>query len=76
MNIIANYDSSVISLDPTTSAEFKSDVTTAITAFDNLITNPITITIDFGYNEVDGTPFMSGGESQATNGIDESYATL
>jgi hypothetical protein len=76
MNIIANYDSSVTSLDPTTSAEFKSDVTTAITAFDNLITNPITITIDFGYNEVDGTPFTSGGESQTTNGIDESYATL
>ena len=56
--IIANYDSSITNLG-TASAQYIS-VTNAISAavefYETHITNPMTITIDFGYGEVNGNP--------------------
>ena len=57
-----SYNSSVTNLDnpssaaydPTLYAEFTAAVQTAIQFFENAITNPITVKINFGWGEVAG----------------------
>ena len=73
MNIVAEYDSSVANAP----AGFKQAVQAAIDYYDQLIRNPITVTIMFSYGELDGSQLGSGtlGES-STNGYVESYSTL
>jgi hypothetical protein len=60
--IIPSYDTSITNLG-TTSAEYIG-LTTAINAaigfFESHITNPVTITIDFGFGEVAGEDFSPG----------------
>jgi hypothetical protein len=80
-----SYDSSVTNLDspgnaayaPTLYAEFIAAVQTAIQFFENTITNPITIKINFGWGEVAGSMIDSGaiGES-STSTIDYTYSRL
>ncbi len=73
MNIVINYDSSVANA-PTA---FKAAVQAAVNYYDNLITTPITVTIDFGYGEVAGQSMGSGalGESSG-NGYFLNYSQV
>lgn len=68
--IDVNYDSSVTSLattDPTLFAEYEGAVQTAVQYYESIITNPITVTISFGWGEIDGSVIEPGavGESIA-----------
>ena len=68
--INVNYDSSVTDLatsDPATFAAYESAVQTAVQYYESIITNPITVTISFGWGEIMGTSILPGsvGESIA-----------
>ena len=54
MNIIASYDSSVTSLNPTLKSEFEGAVQAACAFYDKTIAENVTVDITFGYGEVDG----------------------
>jgi hypothetical protein len=71
INII--YDSSVSSAP----AGFTAAVTDAVQFYEHAFTDPITITIDVGWNEINGTPITgnSAGRSQWL-GIGTSYSQL
>jgi hypothetical protein len=73
MNIIAKYDSSVTNAP----AGYTTAIQSAINYLDNLITNNITITIAFGWGEVNGQAVAANaaGENQA-NGYYYSYAQV
>jgi hypothetical protein len=73
MNIIPEYDSSV----DNAPAGYKTAVEAAINFVDHLITNPITVTLDFSYGEILNSTLGSGtlGES-STNGNIETYSAL
>ena len=78
--ITASYDASVTSLatsDPTLYANYVGATQTAINYFESLISNPITLTMNFGYGEVGGTSLVSGalGEN-SSNYFIVSYAQL
>jgi hypothetical protein len=73
--IIPTFDSSVTS--SAVAAQFESAVNTAIQYFEGVITNPITITIAFGYGENGGTtmqPASGASSSVSESGI--SWTTL
>ena len=76
MQININYDSSVSNAP----AGFKSGVQAAVQYLDSEFTNPITLTIDVGYGEVDGQTLSAGdlGESFVTSRqyVSESYAAV
>jgi hypothetical protein len=78
--ILAHFDSSITNL-ATSSPTLYGEITNAITAaaqfYEAEISNSITISINFGYGEVGGTPLSGGalGESQ-TNYDAVSYSTL
>jgi hypothetical protein len=68
--IDVTYDNSVASLattDPATFAAYEAAVQTAVQYYESVITNPITVTIAFGWGETMGTPIIAGavGESIA-----------
>jgi len=73
MNIIAQYDSSVANAP----SGFKTAVQAAISFFDRVILDPITVTLVFSYGSIQGKALSSGalGES-STNGYIEPYATV
>jgi hypothetical protein len=78
--IVPVYDSSIANLQ-TSNATLYGDITNAITAaidfYEAAITNPITLTIDFGYGEVGGTPLDPGAISEsAPFGGHLSYSAL
>jgi hypothetical protein len=64
--IVPDYDSSITDLstsDPTLYAEITGAVTAAIDFYEGAITNPITITIGFGYGELNnGRDMVASGE--------------
>jgi hypothetical protein len=68
ITIIPTFDSSVTNAGGTITSGFESAVNTAIQFFENEITNPITITIGFGWGENGGTlmPDASGASSMVT----------
>jgi hypothetical protein len=81
LTIIPQFDSSVTDLNgdgnPNDQAIYNgytSAVETAIKYYENIITNPITITIDFGYGEVGGNQGNPG--SPMTDGGGESTFSL
>ena len=67
--IVPDYDNSIADLQ-TSNATLYGDITNAITAaidfYEAAITNPTTVTIDFGYGEVGGTPLDAGAISEST----------
>jgi len=66
INVI--YDPSVDLLavtDPTLYADYTSAVQTAVQFYENTILNPITVTINFGWGEIDGLPIPSGTGSES-----------
>jgi hypothetical protein len=74
------YDASVTGLqtsNPTLFSEFTNAVTAAVTEFENLIATAITVTINFGWGEVNGQTIDPGasGESSA-NLLNFSYGQL
>jgi hypothetical protein len=73
VQIDINYDSSVANAP----SSFETDVNIAVQYLESLFTNPITITIDVGYGEIDGQPLENGalGESEA-NYIGEDYSQV
>ena len=77
MNINISYDPSVDQLDDALKADFESAVNAAVAFYDKAIANPIDVTIDFGWGEVDDLPLGSGdvGSSEA-NWQSVSYSQL
>ena len=80
ITIMATYDASVTALqasDPTTYANYYAAVQSAIQAFQNLISTPITVNIAFGWGEVAGNTIPTGvsGES-STYQYPTTYANL
>jgi Hint domain len=69
VQIILNYDSSVASAG-TQEAAFKQALTVAVNNLDSLITNDITVNIDVGWGEVNGTPVTGStlGEAETPSG--------
>ena len=67
------WDSSVQSAP----AAFKADVIAAVNYYESMLTNPVTINLDVGYGEIDGTAVSGGdlGESQGEL-MTVSYAQL
>ena len=65
--IIADYDSTITDLPGTLYSEVTGAITAAIDFYETAITTSMTITIDFGYGEVDGETLGSDdlGESLA-----------
>ena len=59
-------------------AAFETDVNIAVQYLESLFTNPITITIDVGYGEIDGQSLGSNdlGESEASQYVIESYSAV
>ena len=77
MQINVTYDTSVTSLPATLQADYESAVQTAVQFYENLITNPITINITFGWGEVNGSPITSNiGESSVNSGYTYTYQQL
>ena len=74
MQIQFSYDSSVASAP----AGFTSALAYAAGVLDALITNPITVTINVGWNEIGGKPMDSGAlaEGGPLNGTGLSYGSL
>ena len=74
MQIDITFDSSV----DTAPAAFKTDVNTAVQFLENEFTNPVTVTIDVGYGEIDSLPLLAGdiGESEWTVDERESYSAV
>ena len=64
MNLVVSFDQSLASLP----ASFVAAVNYAVSYFDSLFTNNVTVTIDLGYGEIDGQALEPGalGESKAT----------
>lgn len=60
MQINVTYDNSLNSLSSVLVADFKEAVTSAVDYFDSLFKNDITLTIQFGWGEVNGTTIGSG----------------
>src|ERR1700691_2948967 len=80
LEIDVQYDSSVTNLEttnPTVYSEFTGGVTAAVQALEQLISSPITVTIDVGYGEIGGQTLGSDdlGESE-TNWASESYSSV
>jgi hypothetical protein len=78
--IVPDYDSSITDLQ-TSNATLYGDITNAITAaidfYEAAITNPTTITIDFSYGEIGGSPLDAGAISESTPfGGKLSYSSL
>ena len=57
MDIVAEYDSSVAGAP----AGYKIAVQAAIDYLDQVITNPVTVTIMFSYGEIDGQTMRPAG---------------
>jgi hypothetical protein len=74
VQIDIEYDSSVSSAP----AAFETDINIAVEYLESLFTNPVTITIDVGYGEIDGQPLGSNdlGESEASQYVIESYSAV
>jgi hypothetical protein len=72
MNIIIDYDNS--SSTESAPAGFQTAVQAAVSFIDHLISNPISVTIQFGYGEIQNSALATDalGESN-TNGYFESY---
>src|SRR6516225_11066502 len=77
MYIQINWDSSVTSAPLSIQTEFMTDVSQVASFFDSEIKNPITITIDVGYGEINGSKIGGSalGESE-TNLQQVSYGQL
>jgi len=72
-NLVVNWDSSVASA-PT---GFTTDVLAAVKYLETQFDDPITVTIDVGYNEVDGNALGSGNlGSSLSNFTSVTYANL
>ena len=67
LDIIANFDTSITDLTGTLYSGVTAAISAAIDFYEQEIATPITITIDFGYGEIDGENLASGdlGESLA-----------
>lgn len=68
MQIDIAYDSSVTNLrtsNPTLYNNFTGAVQAAVQVFDSIITNPITVTINFGFGEIDGNKLDPGNVGQS-----------
>jgi hypothetical protein len=78
--ITASYDTTITDLsasDPTVYSGVTAAITAAIDFYEQEITTPITITIDFGYGEIDGQTLGSGDLSESLANYDfVSYTTL
>ena len=84
INIV--YDSSVTALDtegnaaydPTLYAEYTQAAQTAVDFYQSAFTNPMTVTIDFGYGEVGGSTITAGnlGESYAVTTLGDTYSEV
>jgi hypothetical protein len=74
MQINVSFDQAISSL-PT---GFVSAVNYVVNYFDNLFTNPITMTIDVGYGEIAGSTLGAGalGESEGTSYVAPSYSSV
>jgi hypothetical protein len=74
MQINIDYDSSVNSAP----AGFQAGVQAAVQYLDSEFTNPITLTIDVGYGEIEGQSLGAGalGESEASQYVSEGYGAL
>ena len=74
MQINIDYDSSVNNAP----VGFKSGVQAAVQYLDRQFTNPITLTVDVGYGEIDGQSLGPGalGESEASQYAAESYSAV
>jgi hypothetical protein len=77
ITIVASYDTSVTALNTTDQNNYRAAVQSAIQAFQNLISTPITVTIAFGWGEVAGNTIPKGvsGES-STYQYATTYANL
>ena len=78
--IIANYDNSLSGLatsSPALYAEVTGAITAAIDYYESIITTAMTITLDFGYGEIDGETMAANalGES-SSNYVRVSYTQL
>jgi hypothetical protein len=81
LTIVADYDSSISGLQlssPALYTEVTGAITAAIQFLETSITNPMLITIDFGYGEVQGQPLDSGalGQSNANYYNNNSYGSI
>ena len=79
--IIANYDSSIANLQtssPTQYAGITGAITAAIHFYETHFTNAITLNIDFGFGEENGTPLGSGvlGQSSRTTFQVDPYSAV
>ena len=73
MHITIDYDSSVSGAP----SGFQGAVNAAVAFFDRTITNNVSLTIHFGYGEVNGAPIAAGDTAQSfSNGEDITYAQL
>jgi len=74
MNIDVSFDQSTSSLP----SGFVAAVKYVASLFDRMFTNPVTINIDVGYGEIDGTPLGRNdlGESYAPQYMTESYSAV
>jgi hypothetical protein len=74
MQIDITYDSSVNSAP----SAFKTDIGIAVQYLESEFTNPVTISIDVGYGEIDGRSLQSDdlGESEWAQDVPESYTTV
>jgi hypothetical protein len=70
-----NYDSSVT---PQIQAELEPAVNAAVAYYEHVFTNPITITVNVGWGEVDGQTITGGAlaESQSDHDTDLSYSQV
>jgi hypothetical protein len=77
MEINVTYGSNLSTFSATVQAEFKAAVNTAVQFYDNLISNPITVTINFDYGKIDGQAMLAGagGESISNYGTTD-YGSL
>lgn len=80
LTIVPDYDSSISDLQassPALYSEITGAITAAIQFLETNITNPMLITIDFGYGEIDGQPLDGDiGESSTNYDINNSYASI
>jgi hypothetical protein len=82
MQINLNYDSSVtwsnFNSNPNVGlleeAAFKQAVQYAATIFDKLFTNNVTVTIDVGWGEIQGSPIAANGPSAVSRRVYETYS--
>lgn len=71
ITINVTYDSNVMALatsDPTLYTNYTAAIQTAVQYYESIITNPITVSIGFGWGEINDTPIGSddAGESQTS----------